>query len=490
MNARPLDRPLPGEHVVGLSPRPARLVDAGWRRRVHFFTGRSLSDTALRAEATERDGRVAALAQGLSAGVVAGLAADLERHPDGDAVVISPGHGLRADGQDVFLNRPLRVVLAAVPLAVPRAGVENVGQLPRPLLGVLVLRPFVTGEIDRPDPEDRCDRDPRNAAFEDWRVVDACRLVFHELALADFAPNAGADWRNRAAFKLFEKEAARDPDGGPPTRTPEDPPTDDFVDIEWFGVAVGLVGQVAGGPFFLDSAAVVRDGGKPKRRTPLVPGAGDPFLWQARIRQFAEHVAEVGGTADARLGGAFRFLPPVGALPRGLFDLGSQTFFPLSYDIDAVPVPREQLDALVAGCAALAPFDAQVPDRVRVLFPVPQAVYEPRLLLTETIDPQFEVAEKELIARRAEWLKRRQQVRAFADAAAIALDGKPRDYPNPDPDKLDKDEPASAADFDEGGDRVAPVVKDLATALGGIKVGTEPLLGKEQLANLVKKGGL
>jgi hypothetical protein len=127
---------------------------------------------------------------------------------------------------------------------------------------------------------------------------------------------------------------------------------------------------------------VVRAGGKPKARTSVFPSAGSAFLWQARIEQIAEHATEFvesqlalprpeGQTEEqwraqivARLPGQFRYLPPAGLLPKEIIAprAHTQSFFPASFAVDAVPIPVEQLDLALEQSAALAIYDTFAAD--------------------------------------------------------------------------------------------------------------------------------
>jgi len=74
-----------------------------------------------------------------------------------------------------------------------------------------------------------------------------------------------------------------------------------------------------------------------------------------------------------------------------------------------VPIPTEDLDAALASSAPLAPFDfaARGTDLVRVLVPVPQRLFDPRLLVVELEDPFFATEILRLIALRQDWRERR-----------------------------------------------------------------------------------
>src|SRR3989441_13028406 len=100
------------------------------------------------------------------------------------------------------------------------------------------------------------------------------------------------------------------------------------------------------------------------------------------------------------------------------------------------------------GSAPLAPFDTSTPDAVRILVPVPQMWYEPRLLQHEEPDPAFQAAIDALNTRRGKWLLRRQNIcdKAAAMGRAIgrAGPGHPQSHPGaPHPEKPRPSEPVN-----------------------------------------------
>src|SRR6185369_7325175 len=117
------------------------------------------------------------------------------------------------------------------------------------------------------------------------------------------------------------------------------------------------------------------------------------------------------------------YLPPAGLLPRDALDLAtlSAGFFPANYRVDAVPVPREQLDAALEGAALLSRFDLETDDDAEILVPVPQQWFEPRLLKQETIDGEFDDTIARFRHTRDEWLYRRQSVRGKSTALIEAI---------------------------------------------------------------------
>lgn len=402
---------------------------------------------------------------------------------------ISSGAGIMPNGEDVVLSRNLRVAVGDVPVYTtlellskskqppqqpPPAGPQMTATLaadtafgeratdaeqpapqrvlkPRrlgpplieldkagvvlPRAAILLLQPIILKRVGEFDDEDPCEQDPQSYAFEDWQVVDGCHLMLYtwptELmeSLPLPAPEGFTQWRNRLAYSIFEAEMeSADPRA--------------LLPWEEIGLPIGLVGfDMDGLPFFVDRYAVVRAGGKPKRRstlvpdisdireggepeafekinryTPLLPHAGNPFVWQARLQQFTEQLAEAmreNGSA-ASVAGLFRFLPPVGLLPKDAltFDNGqvSNNFFPARFDVEAAPVPLEQLDVVINQSASLSRFDVNNLDRLRVLVPVPQIYYEPELLEVEKIDPEFDKNIETSLRKLSKWMRRRDDI--------------------------------------------------------------------------------
>jgi hypothetical protein len=319
------------------------------------------------------------------------------------------------------------------------SGVANA--LPR--AGVLVLQPVVADIVGRPNPSNGCDLDPQADAFADWQRVDGCRLLWYAwptewlplLEPGDLTDPVQRDrWRNRLAYTIFSAEKDNAPD--------------QFLPWEEIGVPIALVGfDAAWTPVFVDRYSVVRSGGKPKRRTALVPGAGNPFLWQARIQQFAEQLADLdlNTLPIEQVASRFAYLPPLGLLPKTAIDVRGATnssagvnhFFPASYRMQAAPVPMEQLDVVMQASASLVSFTLANVDQVQILVPVPQNWYEPNLLKREQVDPLFQQTIDEMVTRRAEWLNRQEIVRSRNTLIGQAISGTPPAYPTPDPDRLE-----------------------------------------------------
>ena len=377
-----------GSRALASAPPLTPHVDpATALQRLRHHAGRALTRQALDGEQRYRDAHVALAGRRLSAGVVAGLRISASDGTDGSLLILGPGRGLSASGHDVVVRGEL--VVAVDDLAVVPDSAEDV---PPRGVGVLLLQPVVVERRNPEDPADRerafrdpCPIDPSALAFDEFQLLDGARLAFHPWPadwpdMAD--PAEAAQRRNLLAYQIYRREA----EGGPAAL----PWTTHGIPLAL--VAIDAEGRVA----LLDRAAVVRRGGVPPR-IQVDAGHGTPFLWQARLEGLMAHAAELAQAGwDGRDAAAtFRHLPPVGILPRVAWD--SEAFFPDTYRQAHAPVPLEQLDLLLEAAAGLAPFDLTVPDTVKWLVPVPQAVFDPKLLQNERIDPAFEKQRQALL---------------------------------------------------------------------------------------------
>jgi hypothetical protein len=474
---------LPGERPLALAPELAPAVDARWQRRANLYAGRTLTAPTLRLEQTHRAARLTLSGQAVSAGIVEGLECAVETETlAGEEVPserfllrLEPGLGLADSGEQVALDAAVRIDLLDIPVCTtpeiiaraeggePAPPVEATGGLAArrvgpplralrspaaglPRAGVLVLQPAIVEAIGEFDPDDPCERDAVSEAFEDQLEIDALRLIYYAWPTEWRAlPVADAQWRNRLAHAVFETQRAQGA----------------ALPWEAVGVPIALIAFDADWqPLFLDRAAVVRAGGRPRAGASAFPARGDAFLWQARIEQLSEHMSEFMAQQAQRVKPAdvddaiwrarlldelaqqFRHLPPAGLLPREVAEprSRSQSFFPARFAVDAVPVPLEQLDLAIESAAALDGYDTFAADAVRMLVPVPQQWYEPRLLQTEEVPAEFAAKVGALVGVRGQWLQRRADVRAKSSVLAQALTGKPLEFPRPDPDAFETEE--------------------------------------------------
>lgn len=437
------------ERAVLIEPVPAIRIAEG-SRRLHHYAGRTLTKTALDRESAHRDRHLALAGLERSAGVVFGLQVDVEPPPEprsegvradtmeeGDepkerlstsqgnwVMTLSPGRGLCLNGEDVVVPRPMRVALDHI----PTWGKDNSESPPPRGVGVLILEPILARMPADPDDMDPCELHPDEEAFVDYQWIDGCRLVWMPWPTTEIPlPASEVRFRNELAYRIFTHEAASD--GSPPV-----------FPWEQVGVPVALV-QIAedGAVVFADRFAVVRRGGVPRHQRPIFPSRGSPFLWQARIEQFHEHLREIlaSGRPMERAADSFRYLPPVGVLPMEVLDLEHRRigFFPGNYRLEATPVPLEQVEWIVEGSVSLKPLDLFGADALMVYLPVPQELYEPQLLQTEEPDPSLQQTVDALLKEIGLWLGRRTDLRSQApvvlgsmDVAAIPT------YPDPDLD--------------------------------------------------------
>jgi hypothetical protein len=453
----PIARPLSGEHLVGLAPADGADASRWWLRRPNLFAGRTLTAPTLSGRQDWAARHIALRGQAFTPGVVRGLESALFNTTGGLAgtrLALMQGQGLAVDGEDVRVPQALEVALADLPVVAdpsafaamggagggggsvaskvvgPALGaVVSAAPAALPRVGILILQPVSAdriGEFDATDPcaLDGCGNDSV-VAFEDWRIGDAARLLWYAwpeefVSLPAMPAGMPGRWRNDLAWRVFDAEAAL--------------AADESLPWELFGVPLGLVACADDWtPLFLDRASVVRSGGH--ARYGRIAGAGGglaihwrlPALWQARLEQLAEQIAAAGDTAadPATLAADYARLPPFGLLPANVVDLAtlSSGFFPGGFTLDAAPLPSEQLDAAVAEAASLAPLDLGLGERVRLLVPVPQSVFEPRLLMREVIDPEFAATLADFVLRRARALGGRQGLRTRASVLARAISG-------------------------------------------------------------------
>lgn len=446
MKRFPIKDSVAGEQLLAVSPPLAREPNADWRQRLVYFSGRALTEHAFRVEQNGRLGHVATLGQAFSPGVVTGLEVSAAQTGEGVVLEIAAGMGLATSGEIVTLNRnhQLRLddiqVFAPAALLGPSADAEadeGAGRLgeslaelraagrPLPEAMILVLQPVSVEVFSEEATSDPCEADASAEPFENWQWIDGCRLLLYAWpAWLGAVPVAGAWRRNRMAHAIFEAERLLGEGEYPP----------------WcaLGVPVALIGLDETLRFtFIDRNAVVRRGGEAKGGDVPISTAGNRFLWQARFEQFNEQLVDWLAN-DANFDAAtikaeseFRHLPPVGVLPAGCMSPRQQMqhFFPVSFAVRALALPYEQLDLALEESAGLLGYDLNTPDQVEVLVPVPQAHFDPQLLVVETIDAEFDRTIQRFRLVRDQWLGRRLVLRHQASALFQAIKGRPLLYP-------------------------------------------------------------
>ena len=454
---------LPGEALVGISPPLLSRTDTSWRRRLNLFTGRALNESSLDAEQSNHSGLLAITAQMVSPGVVQGLQAMLDLSGTEPQIYITAGNGISADGEDVTLARAMRTPLSSIAVAQKGAIIrDNTAQRDKTFAdfkqdpanktfaGVLVLQPVMARIVGTPDgPQDAdliadsCQMDVDQTAFEDWQEIDGCRLVFHAWP-QDFValPASGPSWRNQIAYAIYAREASMRPGESFPW--------------EAVGVPVAVVAfDNTWKPLFIDRYAVVRSGGYPRRRSTTPDSAdiqiknGDftspynPFLAEARIHQFAEEFTE---TNPKALAGQFRFLPPVGAVPVSAVDLHQRknSLFPGNIKLTARPVHNEEIETILITSAQLASYDLtdlSMGDSIELLVPLPDGAYDPKVLVDETISPEFQAEIDRATGARNDDLRHRKdlQLKANALLGVLGEDGMDIDADVSAEEKVERD---------------------------------------------------
>jgi hypothetical protein len=444
MSVIPIQDALPGEDLIGIEPELLQQVDPGWLHRLSLFTGRTLTATALQSEQAYRAGRLAILGQCVTQGTVKGLELSADLTVADPLLQVTPGYGISATGEDVTLTRSLRTTLGSLQVVDPQTGsvisaftdyAKNAANTT--YAGVLLLQPItgqvsgasidtgslaliVSGNLDA-----SCDQDPEEYAFQDWQIVDGVRLVLvawpsSPATLALPSPTPAASWRNRLAYTVFNAEMALQPD--------------DRLPWEMLGVPVALVGfDNTWKAQFVDCSAVVRTGGLQRTRYVLpaqptvasTPLMVQPALAQARVSEFAEQISAL--PALTNVVPAFAFLPPCGVLPAAAMDFVHREglWLPPNWTLAVGPVHQEEVEtALLSGMTAL-PLDVTQNESVEVLVPLPDAVYDPDVLVLETVDPAFQSAVDSANAELAADLQHRKAIQEEANALSQVLTGAP-----------------------------------------------------------------
>jgi len=131
------------------------------------------------------------------------------------------------------------------------------------------------------------------------------------------------------------------------------------------------------------------------------PPVVQPAMAQARINQLSEQLSQVMVAQEkfTTLADVFPTLPPSGILPTSALNFTNQTapWFPPNWSVSAAPVYLEELEtALETGmlldpiaAETAAPTDASLLEPVEVLVPLPDSVYDPDILVVETVPSVF-----------------------------------------------------------------------------------------------------
>jgi hypothetical protein len=127
-----------------------------------------------------------------------------------------------------------------------------------------------------------------------------------------------------------------------------------------------------------------------------------PALAQARINQLSEQLSQTLAqqTSFQTLADIFPTLPPSGILPVAALNFSNHTapWLPPNWTVSAAPVLLEELETVLEtgmmeallNASATAPSNAALMEPVEVLVPLPDAVYDPDILVVPTVAPIFQ----------------------------------------------------------------------------------------------------
>lgn len=472
---RGIDTPVPGERVVAVAPPLAPYTLALQdvpppRKRLNLFTHRALTHLALSGEQRSRRRDVAWLTRGVAPGVITGLEVALAESviaPQAGGTVIDrmlalmPGRATTPFGEDIELGAPRRIAAHGIdvdgPSLLPRLGAGaaadelrqrindrksvslallsekgHLAVLPHAMVLTAVPQTIAidaTGELDSP-----CANAIGEGAFSELAWEDGFELRWVPWPADRSPPLWSQDgveidprFRNRLAYAIFNAERETGYGSWP---------------WETIGAPLALCGfDAAFIPVFADRGAVVRQGGGRPNRAKLVPLAGDDVLWQARVAQLTEHLAELDPAerTAGELAKRFDWLPPAGVLPKQAIEVetGRQFLFPPNFDVQAQPIPLDMVDALIAEASPLLPFNLSLRDQVQVLVPVAARYFEPDLLkLDERIHPLFDAEVGRLQSERLSLLRNRDNLRRRFDVLSKVVSGVYPSYPGDDSDAL------------------------------------------------------
>jgi|GEM_PF-3627180 len=436
MSVTQIQDAISGESLIGIEPELLQQVDPGWRHRLALFNGRTLTAAALDSEQTYRAGRLAILGQCVTQGIVKGLELTADLTATDPVLQVTAGYGISATGEDVALMRTLKTTLSALQIIDPQTGAViapfpsyTMNPANKNYAGVLVMQP-ITGQVSGasvdtgPLPiivsgnlDASCTQDPDEYAFEDWQIVDGVRLVMvawpTNLTLP--TPTPAISYRNRLAYTIFNAEMALTPD--------------DRMPWDVLGVPVAVIGfDATWKPQFVDCSTVARTGGLTRNRYVLPSQNGttllvQPALAQARVNQLAEQVNATTGLNS--LAPAFPLLPPCGILPALSMDFVHKEalWLPPNWYIQVGPVHQEEVETALLTAMTAQPLDVTQNESIEILVPLPDAVYDPDVLVTETVDPAFQQAVNNATTELASDLQHRKAIQQEANALSQVITG-------------------------------------------------------------------
>lgn len=400
------------------------LVLDGLRRRPRYFDGKFLTGADLTRDQDYIRQRQADLARATGTGIVSGLNVTLESTAGGEAVVITPGHGVTPSGDLVMVTTRRRVALLDLPASERLDSTMGLRAVPRLPLGrrtglfLLVLRP-VEFSANPVAAYPTTIAGPRR--IEDSDVIEASAITL--IPYPDTGSAASlAEARRYVARKIFL---------GEPAGLPQD------------ALPLAMLAMERGSVRWVDVAMVRRETGAD---TPLAVSMGSRprALAEAYVLQYRQHLADVlGERARAGLPTAFAAaqyfaaLPAAGPMPAAAILPDSfgfrQLWFPPSVDVTLSFVPADEIAVIVEESLAMPPVDFSADPAeldatgVVVLAPVSRQRLQKFLTALSSIttnvrpDPSQGLRQPPLVTLRALAIRRTKAVEAAQrDAAAAA----------------------------------------------------------------------
>ncbi|MET1254231.1 hypothetical protein [Aliikangiella maris] len=411
---------LDSERVIDVVPEISNRLASNeiTLRRLNYVSGRTLTKAAMDIEVKHHDQHLALFGRQLSAGIIDGLTLSARLLPVRQAdeslqdiwhIELTAGIGVTHYGDDIAVNQRRQIAVNQIPSVNSPESIEQVIEG----VGIFLLQP-IKAEDMLVDRNNTCQQDVESYAFDDQLYTDGARLLWFPWP-ESFAPLPDVEpalLRNTLSYLIYQKQQ-NDPSFIAPW--------------EEIGVPLGLSQILPGGEVaFIDRFAVIRQGGAPLSVMPKNWQNGTPFLWQARIQGFTEHLQTLINEQQSIYPAIahFRYLPPMGFLPRDAVDFENRVceFFPSQFRIEAAPVPIEEVEVILEACASLNCFDLYQPDRVKIYVPVPQAFYEAELLFGETVDPVFIQTLKKLVAKIKIEKEHRLQIQQMAQIVQGMID--------------------------------------------------------------------
>jgi hypothetical protein len=180
-----------------------------------------------------------------------------------------------------------------------------------------------------------------------------------------------------------------------------------------------------------------------------IPPIVQPGLAMARVQQLAEQVADQLGQSPplTNLAQICTLLPPSGILPVAAVNFLTQpqptgVWFPPNWALNAAPVLLEELEAVLqTGMLAdpipaltTGPSASSPAENVEILVPLPDTLYDPDILVTETVAPDFQNEINNAVHSRNATLHTRKAIQLEVNALVAALGP---NVPSPNPNAVD-----------------------------------------------------